>query len=943
MKKIFLAFATAALMLVGCTKELEQRVDQLEQDVEQLQSGLEALKAAVENKLTVLDYSQVEGGYVLNLSDGSKITIYNGKDGADGEDGKNGATGATGATGPQGPQGPQGEKGEDGDAFFSSVELSEDGAYLVITLVDGTVYSLPMGGFNIVFETNYVFAEAGSEVKLPYTVVGAAASDEVYVRILNANGCEATVDAAAKTVNVTLNSEEAYVDVYAINNTTGELKAKTLNFGSYEFSVANTVFYVSPVGGDVEVPVTTSVDYKLTIDGAWLAYTETKATREETVVLTAAQANTSSTDNKATVTMKAGEIVLATFEVVQKNYYPEWIADEAGEPVEWAESFNLYKNADLTGDAEAKKGVFTFELSDDFAKGAYKVKNLFYADLYFHNSQMVQSQGGEYYADVEGDVLTVYYAGATLSYGFTSDVNLAYDSASKTFSAETIATYSYSTYRNVWMADYAAAVKVDAPVEEGGALDKFVGTWTETYVNKPYSWSAEKVFNGEFTVTVVDGKLYFENIFVASYGAGKYYGTLSEDGKTISLEDAEEYGHPEFGPLSYNGPVDLTVEGNTLTVASAFNGAVANYVATNPNMNVGGDEPAPAPKELKRVWGKYAPDANGWIVMGAGNLDRGMAMDNQYIYVSKSTAYAPVIKAFDFAGNEAFECNVTGMGSGNAWGDAMQYSVNCVRTMPKADGSCILIACNLKFDASHVLEIWAWVDGPQAAPTCIGRYAYDAVANAQDHRRYGDRFDVKGTWEDGELWFPSMQDDDHGKTIVFKTYNGVDNSNRPVAYHRMEPSRSNMKDLAFYPGYDEVFSTCNTVASFVKLDGTTFSTGWTNWAVTADYTSTHVRTYGYNFCEVDGKKYIAYVKIDNQNGKTGRLVVIEDETSDFKAALTANKVAWEFPLQHESDLAAESAASTGNTLGNCKVVTVDGVTYIGAHVQGLGCSLFKFE
>ena len=349
------------------------------------------------------------------------------------------------------------------------------------------------------------------------------------------------------------------------------------------------------------------------------------------------------------------------------------------------------------------------------------------------------------------------------------------------------------------------------------------------------------------------------------------------------------------------------------------------------------------PKELKRVWGKYAPDANGWIVMGAGNLDRGMAMDNQYIYVSKSTAYAPVIKAFNYDGTEAFECDVTGMGSSNEWGDAMQYSVNCVRTMPKADGSYVLIACNLKMDASHVLEIWAWVDGPQTAPTCIGRYAYDSVANASDHRRYGDRFDVKGTWEDGELWFPSMQADDHGKTIVFKTFTGVDNANRPVAYHRMEPSQSNMKDLAFYPGSDEVFSTCNSVAAFVKLDGTTHATGWKNWSVTADYTSTHVRTYGYNFFEVDGKKYIAYVKIDNQNGKTGRLVVIEDETSDFKAALTANKVAWEFPLQHESDLAAESAASTGNTLGNCKVVTVDGVTYIGAHIQGLGCSLFKFE
>lgn len=329
--------------------------------------------------------------------------------------------------------------------------------------------------------------------------------------------------------------------------------------------------------------------------------------------------------------------------------------------------------------------------------------------------------------------------------------------------------------------------------------------------------------------------------------------------------------------------------------------------------------------------------------MGAGNLDRGMAMDDQYIYISKSTAYAPVIKAFDFAGNEAFDCDVTGMGAGNAWGDAMQYSVNCVRTMPKADGSYVLIACNLKLDGNQILQIWAWVDGPQAAPTCIGRYQWDTVANANDHRRYGDRFDVKGTWEEGELWFPSMQDDDHGKTIVFKTFDGVDASNRPSKYYRMEPSRSNMKDLAFYPGYDEVFSTCNGNAKFVKLDGTTHATGWVNWAVTDDFTTDYTRTCGYNFFEVDGKKYIAYVKVDEQNGRTGRLVVLEDETSDLKAALNAKKVAWEFPLQHESDFAAASAASTGNTLGNCKVVTVDGVTYIGAHIQGLGCSLFKFE
>ncbi len=47
MKKILIGLAAAALLFAGCTKELEQRVDQLETDVEQLQSGLDALKKAV--------------------------------------------------------------------------------------------------------------------------------------------------------------------------------------------------------------------------------------------------------------------------------------------------------------------------------------------------------------------------------------------------------------------------------------------------------------------------------------------------------------------------------------------------------------------------------------------------------------------------------------------------------------------------------------------------------------------------------------------------------------------------------------------------------------------------------------------------------------------------------------------------------------------------------
>lgn len=634
MKKIFYAFAAAAMMLVGCTAELEQRVDQLENDVEQIKSGLEALKAAVENKLTVEDYNQIDGGYELLMSDGTKLYIYNGADGAKGDKGDTGAQGDkgdkgdkgdTGAQGPQGeqgpagPQGPQGEKGETGDAFFKSVEVVE--GHLVITLIDGTVYELLLaGGFNVVFDTPDYEVEVGQSVKVPYTIIGALESDNVVVRILSASNCEAEVLPAEKAISVTPSFGTGYVDVYAINNTTGEIKAKTLSFDGYEFSVGASTYYVSPAGGNVEVPVTTSIDYEIEIDGAWLAYAETKAVREETVVLAASSANTTSYDNTATVTLKAKKTgaVLATFSVAQKNYYPEWIADEAGEPVEWAETFTLSRYEDVTLDpasVSTKKGVFTFELTDNPAKGAFKVNGMFISDMYWgENSQMVTNQGGTYYADVEGDVLTVYYKDAILSYGFTNDIEIAYNAVEKTFSVAKVKTYNYANSRDAYIYDYVAAVKVDAPAGEATPIEKFAGDWNESFTEAMTSGVPTAVTNDNLKVSVKDGKLYFENMFAVNmYGtpySGTYYGTLSEDGKTITLEDVST--HMFFGPAT---GLQLTVEGNTISFTEAFYGYVTNYVAINPNMDLGGDEPEAGwdgPKFYKAT-GLFSMDYSGQL------------------------------------------------------------------------------------------------------------------------------------------------------------------------------------------------------------------------------------------------------------------------------------------------------------------------------------------
>lgn len=596
MKKILIGLAAAALLFAGCTKELEQRVDQLETDVEQLQSGLDALKKAVDDKLTVEDYKQIEGGYELVMSNGTKLYLYNGADGAKGDKGDKGDTGATGPQGPQGekgdkgdtgaqgekgdtgatgPQGPQGEKGEDGDAFFKSVELSEDGAYLVITLVDGTVYNLPMGGFNLVITLENTQIEAGQTVKATYSIVGAAETDEVVVRVLNTSNCVAQVMPEEKTISITPELGAGYVDLYAINNTTGELKAKTVSFDGYAFSVASTVYYPSPAGGYVEVPVTTSIDYEVAVDASWLKYSETKAVREETIVLTATEANTTDNDRETVVVIKAKETgdELAKFTVVQKNYRPEWIADEAGQPVQWQENFEIYKSEynikyNYAADVK-KKGIFTFELSDDFSKGAFKVKNMFVAGQYYNeNGQPVTNQGGEYYADVEGDVLTVLMEGSVKSYGFRADVELKYDSEANTFAVENyFKAYAWGDglNRDCFINNYTAGVYV--PVDPA-LYDAYVGTWTETYMFN------EALVTNVFTIDKnADGTLALKAMCpydLSNYGSVTRYianlsGEMSADGKSLTVSGSHDFWGPAGGYSSPTAVLTLDAEGNLVS------------------------------------------------------------------------------------------------------------------------------------------------------------------------------------------------------------------------------------------------------------------------------------------------------------------------------------------------------------------------------------------
>lgn len=157
---LFIAAATlVGLSLVGCSYDdsaIWDAMDELEEKVEQNAEDIATLSALIEASnqgkvITSTEYNTE--GVVLNFSDGSSITIKNGKDGADGKDGENGKDGADGekgekgdagedgADGKDGENGKDGADGKDGDSFFVSVEETE--TTVIITLADGRVITLP--------------------------------------------------------------------------------------------------------------------------------------------------------------------------------------------------------------------------------------------------------------------------------------------------------------------------------------------------------------------------------------------------------------------------------------------------------------------------------------------------------------------------------------------------------------------------------------------------------------------------------------------------------------------------------------------------------------------------------------------------------------------------------------------------------------------------------
>lgn len=464
-------------------------------------------------------------------------------------------------------QGPAGINGLHGDAFFESVELNQDGTKLIITLLpenegeDKIVYKIPMGAFDIMFDAASAEGVTTDVKKFSYIVSGVSAGDEVIVRVLstNATGVKVVSESATKGyVELELPSGEGYADIYALNNTTGDLKAKSLKLKGQDFSLdkeVKAVLHFSPKdANEVTIPLTTGVEYEIILSDNgkdWLDVTSeprTKAVSYYNLILKA-DANKSGAHRKTTLTIKkkGAETVLAEFTVEQKNIYEDLLG------LSFKETWKYVGNKeDAQDDSKYKDqtGVLKIELSDDFSKGVYKVSGF----LTFANQ--FNSGSATLYADVEGNTMTFHGEKNAHSYfdlSFDSDFVCSLNAEKTSITKEGVTEIASILVCK----DYSASVITSSGDDE---LAKIVGIYNESY-STVYGYSASS-YPGGLVISLENGALEITKILSTSLTTSM--SAVYEGGKLITTGGRNDntWGPADLTSMTF----DVTIEGDKVTL-----------------------------------------------------------------------------------------------------------------------------------------------------------------------------------------------------------------------------------------------------------------------------------------------------------------------------------------------------------------------------------------
>ena len=379
--------------------------------------------------------------------------------------------------------------------------------------------------------------------------------------------------------------------------------------------------------------------------------------------------------------------------------------------------------------------------------------------------------------------------------------------------------------------------------------------------------------------------------------------------------------------LDFDGTVVKTVEG--AKYADESNGYLLGKIINLGTVSFPAETEKPVESAINvtRVWGHYGATAawSNTIISSLDNNDRSLAMDDKFIYIPETNKSANIHK-FNIA-----DGSYVGTLPKSADMNLGTHYVSCARTVKNAEGKYILLVCNLSLGEG--LRIFAYVNGTDAEPVAI-----TTIANS---RRWGDKFTVTGTWESGKMWFRSNDDRGMGAYVPL---NGTTSTWNWVEAHAVDNGAAfdagNISEITFVPG-TEGFALLNTNSSA----GAHVMKGNAHGAYTEVKTYPALaKTFGYNFFDFAGKKFVAWTSIAKGNDKPRLQIVQSDATTAEKMVETfdnlATRLVFEAPLQSADNFDA-AAAGGGNTVCDCCVREINGEVYIAAIGQKAGLSLFK--
>lgn len=409
-----------------------------------------------------------------------------------------------------------------------------------------------------------------------------------------------------------------------------------------------------------------------------------------------------------------------------------------------------------------------------------------------------------------------------------------------------------------------------------------------------------------------------ETYYIAVIGGGNFANvTLAFDGEVVKKVEGAKYADETNGFL-INKIIDF--------------GTVSFPVEEEPV------DPVESPFNVERVWGYYSTQSNAWWSGVAEGFrgswfggDTSLAMDDEYVYIPYGTGTAGVYK-LSIATGEISNLPVGGVTGGT-------YPTSCVRMVKNTDpnvngGKDILLLGNLAL-SGEPLKFYAYLNGIDADPV--------EVYNLGAARRFGDKFSVSGTWQSGIIWLRSNQ------AAPLEAVIPINNGSLQtwIDPHRITNSDDNcISELSWYPvdnntrpNYCLISTTSDQGVHLMK--GCSTAGAATEEAVFSDL----AKTWGYQFFEFEGEKFIAWVSLKYGNDKP-RLQIIKGDGSSLetlKSALSnfkANMVA-EIALSNEGNDLTLGGKAASKTLADCAVRVINGNVYVAALGEEGGISLFK--